>query len=124
MSRGRALLSGPVDEVLAAHGRQGFVVGVADPAAATAVLRQAGLDVQPVGDGRLEVGTTGQHVGDPAMLTRLLGEHGVWLHHLAPAGGDLESAFLEITAGGGLGDPNGSVGRGDPGGPADHGGAS
>jgi ABC-2 type transport system ATP-binding protein len=105
MSRGRALLSGPVGEVLRAHGRQGFVVGVADPAAAAGVLRQAGLDVQPLPDGRLEVGATGRPVDDPATLTRLLGEHGVWLHHLAPAGGDLESAFLEITSGGGLDDP-------------------
>jgi ABC-2 type transport system ATP-binding protein len=102
MSRGRALLSGPVDEVLRAHGRQGFVVGVADPHAATTVLRQAGLDVQPLPDGRLEVGTTGTAVTDAAALNRLLGDHGLWLHHLAPAGGDLESAFLEITAGGGL----------------------
>jgi ABC-2 type transport system ATP-binding protein len=104
MSRGRALLSGPVDEVLRAHGRRGFVVGVADHETAAAVLRQAGLDVQPMPDGRLEVGTTGPPVDDPATLTRLLGEHGVWLHHLAPAGGDLESAFLEITSGGGLGE--------------------
>jgi ABC-2 type transport system ATP-binding protein len=105
MSRGRALLSGPVGEVLRAHGRQGFVVGAADPAAAAGVLRQAGLDVQPLPDGRLEVGASGRPVDDPATLTRLLGEHGVWLHHLAPAGGDLESAFLEITSGGGLDDP-------------------
>jgi ABC-2 type transport system ATP-binding protein len=104
MSRGRALLSGPVDEVLRAHGRRGFVVGVADHETAAGVLRQAGLDVQPMPDGRLEVGTTGPPVDDPATLTRLLGEHGVWLHHLAPAGGDLESAFLEITSGGGLGE--------------------
>jgi hypothetical protein len=77
-------------------------VGVADPQAAATVLRQAGLDVQPLPDGRLEVGTTGPAVTDPAALNRLLGDHGLWLHHLAPAGGDLESAFLEITAGGGL----------------------
>jgi ABC-2 type transport system ATP-binding protein len=112
MSRGRALLSGPVEEVLRTHGRHGFVVGVADPAAAATVLRQAGLDVQPMPDGRLEVGATGTPVSDPAQLNRLLGEHGVWLHHLAPAGGDLESAFLEITSGHGLGDSDATDRRG------------
>jgi ABC-2 type transport system ATP-binding protein len=111
MSRGRALLEGPVDEVLRSHGRQGFVVGVADPVAAATVLRQAGLDVQPLPDGRLEVGTTGTAVSDPAALNRLLGDHGLWLHHLAPAGGDLESAFLEITSGGGLGESDPEVVR-------------
>jgi hypothetical protein len=87
-------------------------VGVADPAAAATVLRQAGLDVQPMPDGRLEVGATGTPVSDPAQLNRLLGEHGVWLHHLAPAGGDLESAFLEITSGHGLGDSDAADKRG------------
>jgi ABC-2 type transport system ATP-binding protein len=108
MSRGRALVSGPVDEVLRAHGRHGFVLGVADPTAAVEVLQQAGFDVQTLPDGRLEVGSAGRQVADASELNRLLGEHGVWLHHLAPAGGDLESAFLEITAGHGLGDDHGA----------------
>jgi ABC-2 type transport system ATP-binding protein len=104
MSRGRALVSGPVDEVLRAHGRQGVVLGVADAASATALLRQAGFDVQPSADGRLEVGATGRPVSDASELTRLLGEHGLWVSHLAASGRDLESAFLEITAGQGLDD--------------------
>jgi ABC-2 type transport system ATP-binding protein len=69
------------------------------------VLREAGLDVQQRPDGRLEVGVTGRSVSDASEVSRLLGERGLWVHHLAPAGGDLESAFLEITAGGGLDDP-------------------
>jgi ABC-2 type transport system ATP-binding protein len=104
MSRGRALVSGPVDEVLRAHGRHGVVLAVADPTAAADVLREAGFDVQPLTDGRLEVGATGRPVDEPAEVNRLLGERGLWLQHLAPVGGDLESAFLEITAGHGLGD--------------------
>jgi ABC-2 type transport system ATP-binding protein len=104
MSGGRALLSGPVQEVLRAHGRRGVVVGADDPALAVTTLRAAGFDVQPLPDGRLEVGSTGQAVADPSALNRLLGENGVWVNHLSTAGGDLESAFLEITAGHGLGE--------------------
>jgi ABC-2 type transport system ATP-binding protein len=108
MSRGRALVSGPVDEVLAAHGRHGVLVGVADPALASATLRDAGFDVRSLPDGRLEVGSTGRPVDDPSALNRLLGERGVWVHHLSAAGADLESAFLEITAGHGLGEEDDS----------------
>ena len=106
MSRGRALVSGPVAEVLRAHTGHGVTIGVADPAAAAGVLREAGFDVQDGPDRRLHVGTTGRPVPDPAALNRLLGEHGIWVHELTPVAADLESAFLEITAGGELGSPS------------------
>lgn len=110
MSRGRALVSGPVGDVLRAHGRRGVVLAVADPVTAVDVLREAGFGVQPRPDGRLEVGVTGRAVDDPAEVNRLLGERGLWVQHLAPIGGDLESAFLEITAGHGLDDQSGRPG--------------
>ncbi|HET8615204.1 MAG TPA: ABC transporter ATP-binding protein [Actinomycetales bacterium] len=114
MSRGQALLSGPVDEVLRAHGRRGVLVGVADRDLAATTLRQAGFDVQPLPDGRLEVGVTGRPVDDPSALTELLGRSGQWVSHLSVAAADLESAFLQITAGHGLGEQSSAADAGQP----------
>ena len=105
MTRGRAVVSGPVDEVLRAHAHGGVTIAIADPDAAAAVLREAGYDVHGLPDRRLQVGSTGRPVTDAAALTRLLGGHDLWVHELTPVAADLESAFLEITEGGGLGGP-------------------
>ncbi len=104
LSKGRCLVQGPVREVLKAHTTGGVTVGVPDANAAYAVLREAGYDVYGLPDGRLQVGTTGRRVDDPATVTRLLGERGLWVSELTPVAADLESAFLEITRGQGLGD--------------------
>jgi ABC-2 type transport system ATP-binding protein len=103
LSRGRCVVQGPVGEVLRAHGPAGVVLAVDEPNRAYAVLRNAGYDVYGLPDGRLQVGTTGRRVDDPATLTRLLGEQGLWLRELQPQSADLESAFLEITGGNGTG---------------------
>jgi ABC-2 type transport system ATP-binding protein len=103
VSRGRCLVQGPVREVLAAHSTGAVTVGVDEPNAAYAVLRDAGYDVYGLPDGRLQVGTTGRRLDDAAIVTRLLGERGLWVRELAPIANDLESAFLEITSGQGLG---------------------
>ncbi|WP_460459285.1 ABC transporter ATP-binding protein [Angustibacter peucedani] len=104
LSKGRCLVQGPVREVLKAHTTGGVVVGVPDVNAAYAVLREAGYDVYGLPDGRIQVGTTGKRLEDPALVTRLLGERGLWVSELSPVAADLESAFLEITRGQGLGD--------------------
>src|ERR671921_1387165 len=101
LSRGRCLVQGPVGEVLRAHAGVGVTLAVDEPNRAYAVLRDAGYDVYGLPDGRLQVGTTGRRVEDPATLTRLLGEQGLWLRELQPQAADLESAFLEITGGNG-----------------------
>ncbi len=103
MSRGRCLVSGPVEEVLRSHATGAVTIGVADPDAAWAVLHEAGYDVLGLVDRRLQVGVTGRHVQDPAVVTRLLGERGIWVREITPLAADLESVFLQITAGGGLG---------------------
>jgi ABC-2 type transport system ATP-binding protein len=36
-------------------------------------------------------------VGDPAEVSRLLGQHGLWVQELTAVHGDLESAFLSLT---------------------------
>ena len=97
LSRGRCLVQGPVGEVLRAHAGVGVTLAVDEPNRAYAVMREAGYDVYGLPDGRLQVGTTGRRVEDPAVLTRLLGEQGLWLRELTPQAADLETAFLEIT---------------------------
>ena len=104
LSRGRCLVQGPVQEVLAAHARRGVVVAVADVNGAYAVLRDAGFEAYSLPDGRMQVGTTGRPVDDPAAITRLLGERGHWVSEISPLAADLETAFLEITRGQGLDD--------------------
>lgn len=111
LSHGRCVVQGPVAEVLAAHATGGVVLAVPDVGAAYAVLREAGYDVYGLPDGRLQVGATGRRLDDPAIVTRLLGERGIWLTELTPIAADLESAFLEITRGQGLGDPVGEQAR-------------
>jgi ABC-2 type transport system ATP-binding protein len=116
LSHGRCLVQGPVNEVLAAHGGGGVVLAVEPVNQAYAVLRGAGYDVYGLPEGRLQVGGTGRRVEDPATLTRLLGERGLWVRELRPQAADLETAFLEITR-----DPDvGYAGSGEtlPAGPA------
>ncbi len=102
IGRGKLLASGAVAEVLQRVGGSGaFRVTVADPVAAAQVLTAAGLTArviaQPGGDA-VEV----SGVAEPAQITRTLAGHGHYLSGLVPVGGDLESAFLQITEGQGL----------------------
>ncbi|MFC7547482.1 ABC transporter ATP-binding protein [Plantactinospora sp. GCM10030261] len=92
ISRGRRVTTGRVDEVLAGHDRAEYRVRVADPDRAVALLTEGGMSVAATAD-HLVVG----NVADPAGLTRLLGEHDVWLTELTPLTPDLESVFLELT---------------------------
>ena len=50
IDRGRLVLSGRVDDVLAEAARPSLLVGLDDPVAGAEVLRRAGLDVEPAGD--------------------------------------------------------------------------
>lgn len=131
IGRGKALASGPVADVLRSAGAtNAYRVQVPDTGAAAALLTDAGFLVQTVetvhsahpGEAdapRARDGMTvpeGRHAGgggapgtlqvsglsDPAQITRVLAEHGVYLSGLAAVGGDLESAFLQITEGQGL----------------------
>ncbi len=49
---------------------------------------------------------------DPGAITRTLGEAGIWLTSLTAVRRDLESVFLELTAGETLGDTPGDPGTG------------
>ncbi len=93
VARGRTVRAGSVREVLASGaGAARLRVRVDDLAAASGVLRAARLAVTEEGDWLL-VGP----VGDPAEVTRLLGQSGLWLRELRPESADLEDVFLELT---------------------------
>jgi ABC-2 type transport system ATP-binding protein len=97
VARGSTVVSGLVSDVLArgTRGRR-LVVGLADPHAGAAVLAEAGLEAS-VGDGVLYVAAS----DDPAMVSRLLGERGLWVSALYVEEAGLEDVFLELTGSGG-----------------------
>ncbi|MGY2703058.1 ABC transporter ATP-binding protein [Nocardioides sp. HB32] len=92
IGQGRLLASGRVDELVGAS--TAYRVGAPDPGAAALALRDAGFTVSD----DLVVETD-----RPAELTRTLGAAGIWLTELTPVRRDLESVFLELTAGTELG---------------------
>jgi ABC-2 type transport system ATP-binding protein len=94
IGQGRLLATGRVDELVGAS--TAYRVGAPDPDAAARALREAGF---PVSDG-LVIETD-----RPADVTRALAGAGIWLTELAPVRRDLESVFLELTAGTELGVP-------------------
>jgi ABC-2 type transport system ATP-binding protein len=99
IGRGRLLAEGAVEDILAAVGGQTVRLLVADPARAAAVLTPAGFVVSPLPEGRMEVRRGGDHAGfDPAQVTWLLAQQGLYVSELVPVRADLESVFLDLTA--------------------------
>ncbi|MFF5171401.1 ABC transporter ATP-binding protein [Micromonospora sp. NPDC000089] len=94
ISRGRRVAAGPVSEVLAGFDQHEWRVGVAEPARAGELLRAAGLRVADH-DGTLVVGGA----QEPELISRTLGEQGLWVRELTAIRPDLESVFLELTGG-------------------------
>lgn len=91
--RGRLVTSGRVADLLAHQGTGDLRVRVADLPTAQAVLeRSPGVTVTPQDDALLVSGVT-----DPADVTRVLAQHGLWVRELTLVHGDLESAFLSLT---------------------------
>jgi ABC-2 type transport system ATP-binding protein len=92
ISRGRRVAAGRVDEVLAGFDQHEWQVRVAEPERAAELLRAAGLPVTAHPD-HLVVGA----VDEPELVSRTLGEQGLWVRELVPLRPDLESVFLELT---------------------------
>ena len=118
IARGVLLASGKVSD-LAAGGASSVRVGVSEPERAAAILAAQGWTVGR--DGRLLVV---EGVSDPARITELLAFQRLFVDELVPVKADLESVFLELTAGQGPGtDLHGGPGghaappAPDPGGP-------
>jgi ABC-2 type transport system ATP-binding protein len=64
-----------------------------DAARLAAILHEAGIDAQSIGDGALTV------VSAPARVGELAAANGIVLHELTPARATLEEVFLELTEG-------------------------
>ncbi|MFI5736665.1 ATP-binding cassette domain-containing protein [Kribbella sp. NPDC051587] len=97
IGHGRLLASGTVAEVIGGGTTTTVKVGVDDREAATRVLTAAGLAVRADGNYLLVDG-----VEHPAELTKRLADQQLYVNELVPIRADLESVFLELTAGEGL----------------------
>jgi ABC-2 type transport system ATP-binding protein len=93
IDRGRLVLSGRVDEVLAAAARPSMLVGLDDVDAGARVLRSSGLHVEGDG-GLLRVAAAPE---DGAHVTQLLADAGLYVNELRPDAVSLEDLFLSIT---------------------------
>lgn len=102
IGQGRLLASGPVDDLVGTS--SAYRVGAPDPVAARRVLTDAGFTVSE----DLVVETE-----RPAAVTEALGGAGIWLSELTPVRRDLESVFLELTAGTDLNSTQGTEQGGD-----------
>jgi ABC-2 type transport system ATP-binding protein len=95
LARGRLITEGPVSEVLA-QGRGTRLVVKADPLdGALATLRAAQLDASADGD-RILVELP---PAEAARVTRVLADARIYVSELRPEELDLETVFLELTAG-------------------------
>lgn len=90
---GRLVLSGRVDEVLAAAARPSMLVGLDDLDAGRHVLRRAGMVVESDG-ALLRVGAAAT---DGAHVTKLLADAGLYVTELRPGAVSLEDLFLSVT---------------------------
>ncbi|WP_375423203.1 ABC transporter ATP-binding protein [uncultured Friedmanniella sp.] len=103
IGRGKLLAEGEVDDIIASRGGQAVRIGVADPARAASILAPAGFSVTPLPQSRMEVRATTDRPGepggfDPARITWLLAQQGLFVFELMPIQADLESVFLDLTA--------------------------
>lgn len=94
LDRGRLVLSGRVDDVLAEASRPSLLVVLDDMDAGAETLRSAGLSVA-VDGGHLRVALP---ASDAAHVTRLLADAGLYVSELRPDSVSLEELFLSITA--------------------------
>ena len=123
IGRGRVLAQGSVAGLIGGGGGS-VEVGVAHPGAAVRILREAGftaewLEQRKGSDaadalGHLEASAyeddsaSGRLLvtgAEPAEITRVLGQQGLWVDRLVPSRRGLEQIFLELTQGEGLPTP-------------------
>lgn len=96
IGKGRLLTSGSVVELLGARASR-MRIRVDDSTRAAQLLVQNGLQVIPDGTALLV-----ESAGDPARITRLLADEGLYLRELVSVRRDLEAVYLELTDGEGL----------------------
>ncbi len=96
IGRGRMLAEGRVADILDAAGEQYARVVLDEPGQAAGLLQAAGFKVDQSGR-ELHVGVSRGPL-DPAHITRVLAEQGLYVRELTTVRRDLESVFLELTA--------------------------
>lgn len=101
LARGRCVASGSVREVLASRsgGDVRLRVARSEAEAARTVLERSGWTVSgytPVGADAPDAWRV-HGVGDPAVITRVLAEQGLYVSELTRVTEDLETIFLELT---------------------------
>ena len=97
IGNGKLLASGRVEDLLDSGGEI-HAVTVPDAELALAALLRADLVARVVDAHTVHVDTV-----EPAAISRALAEGGIWMTSLTPLRRDLESVFLELTAGQSLG---------------------
>jgi ABC-type multidrug transport system ATPase subunit len=98
IGRGKLLAEGYVNQILASDGYVAARVRVSDHLRATEVLSTAGFTVERLPNLILKVSLV-NHKLDLAVITRLLADQGLYVSELTPIQPDLESVFLNLTAG-------------------------
>jgi ABC-type multidrug transport system ATPase subunit len=98
IGRGRLVAEGDVNDILAPDGQLAARVGVSDHLRATEILNTSGFAVEPLPDRTLKVSLVNRRL-DLAVITRLLADQGLYVSELTPIQPDLESVFLDLTAG-------------------------
>lgn len=100
IGHGRLLASGPVADVIGAGSGIGLIqVSIADPDRAATIITGLGFTVERTGEDLIVRGCE-----DPSRLNRELSLHGMYAHGLVVQRAGLESVFLTLTAGEGLGE--------------------
>jgi ABC-type multidrug transport system ATPase subunit len=102
IGRGRLLAEGDVNHILDPGGQLAARVRVSDHLRATEILNTSGFTVEPLPNRLLKVSLV-NHRLDLAVITRLLADQGLYVSELTPIQPDLESVFLDLTAGQHLG---------------------
>ncbi|WP_018351155.1 ATP-binding cassette domain-containing protein [Longispora albida] len=92
VARGKRIMSGPVEQVLASQDKGEFRVRVADHRRAAEIISAAGATVD-VQDEILIV----KELADPSWITSTLAAHELYVAELTPLRPDLESVFLTLT---------------------------
>lgn len=91
IGKGKLITSGSVVDLLGTRASR-MRIQVDDPTRAAQLLVQHGLSVTPEGTSLLVEGA-----GDPARITRLLADEGLYLRELVSVRRDLEAVYLELT---------------------------
>ncbi|MDQ5894628.1 MAG: transporter ATP-binding protein [Actinomycetota bacterium] len=99
INKGKLVANGTMDEILASTGvGEGYkvYVRISQAEAATAALREAGLEVEDRGEGSL---VARGEIEDDSEITRILAGSDIWLRGLMRERPDLERVFLSLTDG-------------------------